>query len=54
MPYRAAILSASVGEDVGIIHMAETGLCADGEQEKLVAEGVTEIGGSLPVNIDGA
>jgi acetyl-CoA acetyltransferase len=33
--------------------MAETGLCADGEQEKLVADGATEIGGSLPVNTDG-
>jgi acetyl-CoA C-acetyltransferase len=36
-----------------IIHMAENGLCADGEQEKLLAEGATEIGGSLPVNTDG-
>jgi acetyl-CoA acetyltransferase len=36
-----------------IIHMAENGFCADGEQEKLIAEGATEIGGSLPVNTDG-
>ena len=36
-----------------IIHMAETGLCADGDQEKLIADGATEIGGSLPVNTDG-
>ncbi|MGN5240698.1 MULTISPECIES: thiolase C-terminal domain-containing protein [unclassified Rhodococcus (in: high G+C Gram-positive bacteria)] len=36
-----------------VIHMAETGLCADGDQEKLIAEGATEIGGSLPVNTDG-
>ena len=36
-----------------IIHMAETGLCADGEQEKLLADGATEIGGSLPINTDG-
>jgi acetyl-CoA acetyltransferase len=36
-----------------IIHMAENGLCADGEQEKLIAEGATEIGGRLPVNTDG-
>jgi acetyl-CoA acetyltransferase len=36
-----------------IIHMAENGFCADGEQEKLLAEGATEIGGSLPVNTDG-
>jgi len=36
-----------------IIHMAENGLCADGEQERLIAEGHTEIGGRLPVNTDG-
>ncbi|OHV23087.1 acetyl-CoA acetyltransferase [Parafrankia soli] len=36
-----------------IIHMAECGFCADGEQEKLIAEGATEISGSLPVNTDG-
>jgi acetyl-CoA C-acetyltransferase len=36
-----------------VIHMAETGLCADGEQEKLLADGATEIHGSMPVNTDG-
>ncbi|QIX50641.1 thiolase family protein [Rhodococcus sp. DMU1] len=36
-----------------VIHLAENGFCADGDQEKLVAEGATEIGGSLPVNTDG-
>lgn len=36
-----------------VIHMAETGLCADGEQEKLLADGATEIYGSLPINTDG-
>lgn len=36
-----------------VIHMAETGLCADGDQEKLLADGATEIGGSMPVNTDG-
>ncbi|MFF2395454.1 MULTISPECIES: thiolase family protein [unclassified Nocardia] len=36
-----------------IIHMAEAGFCADGEQERLIAEGATEISGSLPVNTDG-
>ncbi|WTJ89642.1 thiolase family protein [Streptomyces sp. NBC_01537] len=36
-----------------IIHMAENGLCKDGEQERLIAEGATEIGGRLPVNTDG-
>src|SRR6195952_2440408 len=32
-----------------IIHMAETGLCKDGEQEALLADGVTNIGGRLPI-----
>ena len=36
-----------------VIHMAETGLCADGEQEKLILGGATELAGSLPVNTDG-
>ncbi|WP_280425244.1 thiolase family protein [Nocardia carnea] len=36
-----------------IIHMAEIGLCAHGDQEKLIAEGATEIAGSIPVNTDG-
>jgi acetyl-CoA C-acetyltransferase len=36
-----------------IIHMAETGLCADGDQEQMIAEGQTLIGGRLPVNTDG-
>src|SRR3954468_8959799 len=36
-----------------VIHMAETGLCADGEQEKLLADGATEIHGQMPVNTDG-
>jgi acetyl-CoA acetyltransferase len=36
-----------------VIHMAETGLCADGDQEKLLADGATEIGGELPTNTDG-
>lgn len=36
-----------------LIHMAENGFCADGEQEKWIAEGATEIGGRLPVNTDG-
>jgi acetyl-CoA acetyltransferase len=36
-----------------IIHLAENGFCADGDQEKLVADGALEIGGSLPVNTDG-
>jgi acetyl-CoA C-acetyltransferase len=36
-----------------VIHLAENGFCADGEQEQLVAEGATEIGGRLPTNTDG-
>jgi acetyl-CoA acetyltransferase len=36
-----------------VIHMAENGLCAHGEQEKLLAEGATEITGGIPVNTDG-
>ena len=63
---RAAYEAAGIGpEDIDvaqlqdtdagaeIIHMAETGLCADGEQEKLLADGATEIHGSMPVNTDG-
>lgn len=36
-----------------IMHMAENGFCSDGEQERWLAEGRTEIGGVLPVNTDG-
>ncbi len=36
-----------------VIHMAEAGLCKDGEQEALLADGATEIGGRIPVNTDG-
>ncbi len=36
-----------------VIHLAENGFCADGDQEKLIADGHTEIGGRLPVNTDG-
>ena len=36
-----------------IIHMAENGFCADGEQEKLLADGATEITGPMPINTDG-
>lgn len=36
-----------------IMHMAENGFCADGDQEAWLAEGRTEIDGSLPVNTDG-
>ena len=36
-----------------IMHMAENGFCADGEQEEWLAEGWTNIDGRLPVNTDG-
>jgi acetyl-CoA C-acetyltransferase len=36
-----------------VIHMAENGFCADGEQEKLIADGATEITGPMPINTDG-
>jgi acetyl-CoA acetyltransferase len=36
-----------------IMHMAENGFCADGEQEAMLARGETEIDGRLPVNTDG-
>jgi acetyl-CoA acetyltransferase len=63
---RAAYEAAGIGPDdvdiaqlqdtdagAELIHMAETGLCAHGEQAKLLANGATEIGGSIPVNTDG-
>jgi len=63
---RAAYEEAGIGpEDVDVIqlqdtdagaeviHMAENGFCADGEQEKLVADGATEIDGPMPINPDG-
>jgi acetyl-CoA acetyltransferase len=36
-----------------LIHLAETGLCRDGEQDELLAGGATEADGRLPVNTDG-
>jgi acetyl-CoA C-acetyltransferase len=36
-----------------VMHLAETGLCKDGEQEELIQSGATEISGRLPVNTDG-
>ncbi|MET0546612.1 MAG: thiolase family protein [Caulobacterales bacterium] len=36
-----------------IMHMAENGFCADGEQEAWLAEGRTKLDGALPVNTDG-
>lgn len=66
MASRAAYEMASVGpEDIDvaqlqdtesgaeIMHMAENGFCRDGEQEAMIREGQTNIGGRLPINTDG-
>ena len=63
---RAAYEEAGVGPDdidivqlqdtdsgAEILHMAENGFCEDGEQEAMLADGATEIGGRLPINTDG-
>ena len=36
-----------------VMHMAENGFCEHGEQEAMLANGDTEIGGRFPVNTDG-
>ena len=36
-----------------LMHMAENGFCEPGEQERWLAEGLTELDGKLPVNTDG-
>ncbi len=36
-----------------VIHMAECGLCKDGDQNELIASGATALSGRLPVNTDG-
>lgn len=36
-----------------IMHMAENGFCADGEQEAWLTDGATSLTGRLPVNTDG-
>jgi acetyl-CoA C-acetyltransferase len=66
MASRAAYEMAGVGpEDIDvaqlqdtesgaeIMHMAENGFCRDGEQEAMIREGQTNIGGRLPINTDG-
>jgi acetyl-CoA acetyltransferase len=63
---RAAFEQAGIGpEDISvaqlqdtevgaeIMHMAENGFCADGEQEQWIAQGRTELNGALPINTDG-
>ena len=36
-----------------IMHMAENGFCAHGEQERMIRDGVTRLTGALPTNTDG-
>ncbi len=47
----AQLQDTEVGAE--IMHMSENGLCKDGDQEKMIQTGVTEINGDLPVNTDG-
>jgi acetyl-CoA acetyltransferase len=47
----AQLQDGEVGAE--IMHMAENGLCKDGEQEALIQAGETKIGGRLPINTDG-
>lgn len=47
----AQLQDTEVGAE--IMHMAENGFCAHGDQERWIAEGRTEITGQLPVNTDG-
>jgi acetyl-CoA acetyltransferase len=47
----AQIQDTEVGHE--IMHMAECGLCADGEQEAWIKDGRTRIDGRLPINTDG-
>lgn len=36
-----------------IMHMAENGFCKNGEQEKMIKEGMTKLSGKIPMNTDG-
>jgi acetyl-CoA C-acetyltransferase len=36
-----------------VMHMAENGFCEHGEQEQMIQNGETEIGGRFPINTDG-
>jgi acetyl-CoA acetyltransferase len=47
----AQIQDTEVGHE--IMHMAECGFCADGEQEAWIKDGETRIDGRLPINTDG-
>ena len=47
----AALQDTEAGAEV--MHLAENGFCEHGEQEAMLRNGDTEIGGRLPVNTDG-
>jgi acetyl-CoA C-acetyltransferase len=47
----AQLQDTEVGAE--IMHMAENGFCEPGEQEQMLRNGDTHIGGKLPVNTDG-
>ncbi len=47
----AQVQDSEAGHEV--MHLAENGFCAHGEQERMIQDGETEIGGRLPVNTDG-
>ncbi len=47
----AQLQDTEVGAE--IMHMAENGFCEHGEQEQMIRDGDTEIGGRFPVNTDG-
>ena len=47
----AQLQDTEVGAE--IMHMAENGFCEHGDQEAMIANGDTEIGGRFPVNTDG-
>jgi acetyl-CoA C-acetyltransferase len=63
---RAAFEAAGIGPDdidvaqiqdteagAELMHLAESGFCAHGDQAKLILDGELEIGGRIPVNTDG-
>jgi len=47
----AALQDTECGAE--IMHMAENGFCAHGDQERLLHDGETRLGGRLPINTDG-
>jgi acetyl-CoA acetyltransferase len=47
----AALQDTEAGAE--LMHMAENGFCAHGEQERMLRNGETRIAGRLPINTDG-